>query len=189
MPAYNGYEGPEYDVVDNPVKDAGYEIRKYKQAKWTSTEVSTPAIEMSGSTGFRRLFNYITGKNESGNNISMTAPVTIAVSNRDDAFSNMRTVVSFYVPSTHQDLPPAPTDENVFTEEREEITVYVKTFGGYAKSKDWYEQVGKLRQELTRDGVKKEELDTNMFYAVGYDSPFRFIWRRNEVWIKRAENL
>lgn len=185
MPKYNGYDAPEYEVIENPNKGATYEIRKYKQAKWTSTEVSTPALDDGPSMGFRRLFKYITGQNESNNNISMTVPVTIAVNNRENALSNMRTIVSFFVPPSHQDSPPAPTSDQVYTEEREELTVYVKTFGGYAKSKDWYNQVAELRQDVIKDGCKKEDLDPNMFYAVSYDSPYRFIWRRNEVWIKK----
>jgi len=185
---YNGYEGPEYEVIENPVKNASYEIRLYKKAKWTSTEVATRTLDEGPSLGFRRLFNYITGKNNSGANVSMTSPVTIAVNNRENAFSNMKTVVSFYVPSKNQESPPEPSSEDVYIEERDELTAYVKKFGGYAKSKDWYHQVGELRDELIKDGIKAETLETDMFYAVAYDSPFRFIWRRNEVWILQKKS-
>ena len=60
-----------------------------------------------------------------------------------------------------------------------------RTFSGYAKSGDWYSQVADLRDQLTRDGVRG--IDLSMFYAVAYDGPMRFIWRRNEVWIKKSE--
>ena len=41
--------------------------------------------------------------------------------------------------------------------------------------------------QLYQDGITEDSLDLNSYYAVGYDSPFRLIWRTNEVWIKKKE--
>ena len=117
----------------------------------------------------------------------MTVPVTMAM--KSDAPVNeaggMEMIMSFYVPKEYQENPPVPTGEGVYTENREEITVYVRRFGGFAKGQVWKTEVENLRADLAKDGIL--DVDPTMYYAVSYDSPIRPIWRTNEVWLKKLE--
>ena len=57
----------------------GLELRFYESAMWASTNVSSISLEEAESVGFNRLFNYISGENEAGTPIDMTAPVLTEV--------------------------------------------------------------------------------------------------------------
>lgn len=174
---------PPYEVLD--VREgAGYEFRKYMAAKWTSTKMVAPTFDESTGTAFRRLFNYITGKNAGDKKVSMTVPVTMAITKEP---TDVQMVMSFYVPHEYQENPPQPTGEGVYTESRDEISVYVRRFGGRAKGEDWFRELDNLRKDLEADGISDEDLDLSTFFAVGYDSPFKLFWRRNEVWIKKSD--
>ena len=61
------YEEANYEVVK---QNKVYEIRKYSDRLAIETTTSN-----QGSS-FRKLFNYISGKNENKEKISMTTPVT-----------------------------------------------------------------------------------------------------------------
>ena len=181
MGGINSFEKPEFEALEVK-KGAGYELRKYKQAYWTSTAVKASDFDKSTSTAFRRLFQYIRGANEPENKVSMTVPVTMAIKS-DTADGETEMVMSFYLPKKHQQSPPAPTEAGVYTEHRDELTVFVRQFGGFAKGKDWFRESASLREDLKRDGVT--DVDRSVFYAVAYNSPFRRFWRTNEVWIRK----
>merc|ERR1719225_1886838 len=64
-------------------------------------------------------------------------------------------------------------------EQNEEFTVYVHKFGGYAMSDSVnLREARKFAEVLKNAG---EEVDTDLFYTAGYDSPMKFWNRRNEV--------
>lgn len=177
---YNGLETPSYQVLEIAgKKHTKYELRRYTQSKWTSTTVREENLDRAGSKAFRPLFNYISGSNQSGNKVSMTSPVTMKV----DGKTSDR-IISFYLPPSNQNEPPVPTDDSVFTEKREQLNVYVRTFSGRASSNKWLKQAETLRKDLKEDGIK--DFDRSAFYAVTYDSPFRLWKRRNEIWIKSS---
>ena len=146
----------------------------------TSTTVKGVDLDKGLSTGFMRLFHYIGGDNELGTKIDMTAPVTSRIVPGQGPVCESNFTISFYVPTKYQSDPPKGTSPDVFTESREAMTVYVKSFKGYAKSDDILKKAVELEQELSADG-KEYEMDY-IFYA-GYDSPFRIFNRHNEVWI------
>ncbi|CAL8311619.1 unnamed protein product [Boreogadus saida] len=59
------------------------------------------------------------------------------------------------------------------------------TYGGFSNEQVKRENLLRLVQSLTRDGVSFQE---QPYYTAGYDSPFKLTNRRNEVWIlKKAE--
>ena len=64
--AMSNEEAP-YDIIN---KNEVYEIRKY--ADRLAVETSTSGSE----NNFRKLFNYISGRNKNNEKISMTTPVT-----------------------------------------------------------------------------------------------------------------
>ena len=71
-------------------------------------------------------------------------------------------------------------DRQVTIEERPEMTFYVRQYGGFALSHDDIED---QYDELKRD-LRGEDFDSEVFYSVGYNSPFTVENRRNEIWIQ-----
>ena len=61
-----------------------------------------------------------------------------------------------------------------------------RTFGTYRNQDKWKTEASKLHGLLNADGISDSDLNLDLFYAVGYDSPMRFFKRRNEVWILKV---
>lgn len=59
-----------------------------------------------------------------------------------------------------------------------------RTFGGFANSQNTRDELLKLIESLKRDGMSFKEAP---YYRVGYDSPFKLVNRRNEVWLIQEE--
>ncbi|XP_056440376.1 heme-binding protein 2 [Gadus chalcogrammus] len=162
-----------------------YEVRTYPAAKWVSTTTTGMHWDPAISTGFRRLFKYIQGANMNKVAVDMTAPVSCLVHPGAGPACESSFTVSFYIPEELQDAPPEPSDQTVFLESRKEFTAYVRTYGGFSNEQVKRENLLKLVESLTRDGVSFQE---QPYYTAGYDSPFKLTNRRNEVWIlKKAE--
>jgi len=51
-------------VFMHVLQERDYEIRTYHATKWVSTTLSGMQWDAAMNTGFRRLFNYIQGKNQ-----------------------------------------------------------------------------------------------------------------------------
>lgn len=182
METYNGHEQPTYRVIPLPEGRDSYELRHYPQSKWTSTALECGNYKEGSSVAFRKLLNYITGNNSDGSSVSMTVPVVTRVTPTTGQAGGLRMVKSFYLPKANHDRPPVPSDNQVFTDTRDDLYVYVRRFGGHATGEDWSREAGLLRDQLKRDNVKVVE--GHSFYAVGYDNPRRTGDRRNEVWIR-----
>lgn len=58
--------------------------------------------------------------------MEMTAPVTCRVEPGDGPACESRFTVSFYIPEEHQASPPEPSEPEVFLENRQEFTAYVR---------------------------------------------------------------
>uniref|UniRef100_A0A673FTE5 Heme-binding protein soul5 n=1 Tax=Sinocyclocheilus rhinocerous TaxID=307959 RepID=A0A673FTE5_9TELE len=82
----------------------GYEVRHYDAAKWVTTEAESYFMEIATSRAFRKLYKYITGENEAGAKIDMTAPVLIKVNDSAN--------------------PPKPTDPSVYLTDTPDMKVY-----------------------------------------------------------------
>merc|ERR1712181_128741 len=74
---------------------------------------------------------------------------------------------------------PTPTDPAIKIEQNKEFTVYVHKFGGYAMSDSVNLREARRFAEVLRNAG--EEVDSDLFYTAGYDSPMKFWNRRNEV--------
>lgn len=178
---YHGSQGPSFKVLSSDEKGEDYETRIYEPTKWVSTKMETSDYGDAMGKGFWKLFNYIGGKNEAKSKVAMTCPVRGTVTSLDENKSEV--VTSFFVDKTKD--CPAPTEENVFfQEEEEEIKVYVRHFGGYAKDYLYKEHLQTLKDSLVRDGRRYV---SGMYYTAGYDPPFRPWGRRNEVYVKAAD--
>lgn len=176
---YHGNEGPKFKVLsDESCED--YETRLYEPTKWVSTKTESSDLGDSMGKGFWKLFNYIGGKNEAKSKVAMTCPVRGTVTTLDGDKSEI--VTSFFVDKSKD--CPAPTDETVFFQEQEETKVYVRHFGGFSNNNLYKEHLQALKDSLDRDG---RCYVTGIYYTAGYDPPFRLWGRRNEVYVKAAE--
>uniref|UniRef100_A0A8D0L912 Heme-binding protein 2 n=1 Tax=Sphenodon punctatus TaxID=8508 RepID=A0A8D0L912_SPHPU len=177
-----GLEMPKWTAMPNQTSD--YEVRQYEPAKWVSISLKSMDWDSAVNAVFMKLFNYIQGNNEKKLKIEMTAPVTCYVESGAGPMCESTFTLSFYVPSEYQEEPAKPSEPDIFIENRPEITVFVRSFGGFASSTKNQEAALALAESLKRDGKVFED---NVYYTAGYDSPFKLFNRHNEVWlIKRS---
>ena len=91
------YEEANYETVR---ENKNYEIRKYNDR----LVIETNSIQ---GNGFRKLFNYISGKNNENKEIKMTVPVT-----QENKNGNM--TMQFYLPSKfNKDNAPKPSNPEI----------------------------------------------------------------------------
>jgi len=135
---------------------------------------------------FNKLFRYIGGENEWGKKIDMTAPVLI----RYEDEGNGRTKISmlFYVAL---DMVPRPTNPEVslYTHPARS-QVLVRSFNSWFVTFPWSwdENVKNLKNDVEKSYMQMPnrfpEVNRRVFYHVGYDGPFVFGSRHNEVWME-----
>ncbi|KAJ3581264.1 hypothetical protein NHX12_016842, partial [Muraenolepis orangiensis] len=153
----------------------GYEARHYDGAMWvTTTEGPSFFMESATYTAFMRLFKYISGANQDGTKIEMTAPVIIKSEPRTRLFFQRRTyTMSFLLPSTQQasaptrPAPPPPTDKKVSVVSLPDMNVYVRGYGGWMTTLGDKTSLSSLRRSL--DSVQAR--------------PMKMFNRHNEAWL------
>jgi hypothetical protein len=128
----------------------------------------------------QRLFKYISGANEEGRKVPMTAPVITKVTPAQGPFCEDSFAISFFVPFDFQSAPPKPTDELVEVVTLPPMDVYVLGFGGFATGAGYLDKAAEAVKALDGAGLA---YSSEFFYTAGYDSPFRLRNRHNEVWI------
>lgn len=153
-----------------------FEIRKYAPANFSYVTIDAKTYDASSGNGFRQLAGYIFGGNETGQSIAMTSPVEMEM---DDKMT-----MKFMVPGEYalKDLPE-PNNKNVkFKQEPERIVAAIR-FSGYANDAkiDFYKKA--LNKLLYIHGLRH----TGDYSFMGYNSPFDFFNRRNEVIVELAE--
>lgn len=169
----NNIEMYEYEVVksfDN------FEIRKYAPANFSYVTIDAKTYDASSSKGFRQLAGYIFGGNEGGQEIAMTSPVEMEM--------DEKMTMKFMVPSKYAlDDLPAPNNKNVkFKHEPERIIAAIQ-FSGYANDAkiEFYKTA--LNKLLYVHGLRHN----GEYSFLGYNSPFDFFNRRNEVIVELTE--
>ena len=163
--AMSNEEAP-YDIVD---KNKVYEIRKYSDRLAVETTTS-----VSGNN-FRKLFNYISGRNETSEKISMTTPVTQVEKNGSMS-------MQFYLPSKfNSSNAPKPTREDVSLITIEGGYYAVLRFSGRSSDKNFLKHMEILEKELQNNNISIISLPIR----ATYDSPFTLpMNRRNETMFK-----
>ncbi|XP_064170275.1 heme-binding protein 2 isoform X1 [Anguilla rostrata] len=164
-----------YDLV---CKTDEYEVRHYSPTKWVSTDEESFFMEAATTKAFRKLYKYITGTNEQGVKIDMTAPVVVKMKEKPYWHSSVYTL-SFLLPSAYQESPPTPTNSEVYFTDMPDMNVYVRSYGGYMFSMIVNHHSGLLKKDLDQVQASYEQ---DFHYAVGYDSPMKFLNRHNEIW-------
>ncbi len=161
-------EKQKYDLVK---KEKNFEIRFYPTATFATIKSSATSYRELASSGFRKIAGYIFGNNASSTKIAMTSPVHMDI---DESGSSM----SFVMPSEY-DIKnlPKPNDAKVEIHQSPSEYAAAIEFGGYANDntiKKYAEQLNKLLEEK---GIKP----IGHFRYLGYNPPYQFIGRKNEV--------
>ena len=169
------YEEATYSIVyQNDV----YEIRNY------SDRLAIQVNYTNQDSGFRRLFNYISGSNIDSTKINMTTPVTqstkISMTTPvTQSNENGVKVMQFYLPSKFtKKTAPVPTDPRVELITIEEGYYAVIKYSGRLTDKNFNKHKKILKENLIEDKI---EIIGPAIKAT-YNGPFTLpMLRRNEV--------
>ena len=128
-------------------KDGFFELRHYERLVLVST--SMPDGMENASAPFRKLFNYISGKNNKEKNIEMTAPVFL------DQTEQVSGSMSFVLPEEFDLLTaPSPSDSSVKITELTNYTVAVITYSGFLNQKTILAKKELLKGWVIKRGLK-----------------------------------
>jgi DNA gyrase inhibitor GyrI len=153
-------EEVKYEVVN---KNEIYEIRKY------SDRLVVETSRAGTDSNFRKLFNYISGKNDTQEKIAMTTPVTQVEKN-----GNM--TMQF-----NSDNVPNPSREDVRIVNIEGGYYAVLRYSGRASDRNFIKHKEILEKELNKNKITI----TSPPIRATYDSPFTLpMNRRNEAMYK-----
>ena len=147
-----------------------FEVRTYEPTLFTSVQLSTSAYKESSSKGFSILAGYIFGGNNKNEKIAMTSPVSMSL---DSTMTMM-----FMVPKKFQkETLPKPNESKIKFIEEPAKTVAAIRFGGWAND----ETIAKYKKELIAALESKGIKYTTRFYFLGYNAPYEFFNRKNEI--------
>ena len=160
------YEEANYQVVKT---NEFYEIRKYSDRLAVETSTSNQ------NSGFRKLFNYISGDNQKNEEIKMTTPVT-EVQRKE----NM--TMQFYLPLKYsKNNVPIPSRPDVEIVNIEGGYFAVIRYSGRSSDKNFLKHKDILENELKKDDI----LILGPPIKATYNGPFTLpMLRRNEVMFK-----
>ena len=157
-----------YSVI---TRDGAFEIRQYERLLLVST--STPDGMDNASAPFRKLFGYISGKNDKIEKIAMTAPVFM------DQVGQTTEAMSFVLPAgLSLATAPTPLDPAVKLTEISDYRVAVISFSGSLNQDSISTHRTLLQNWIAGRGLKI----TGAAKAAGYNPPFTLPFlRRNEI--------
>jgi len=169
------YEEPEYSIVK---KTDIYEVRQYKRR--TVAEV----VYGEEDSGFRLLFDYISGSNKGSREVEMTIPVTQSkeidmtvpvTQSTNDGSMSMR----FFLPTQYtKQNAPEPNDERVKIIDLPEEYFAVISYSGFASDSNFEERYKELKAALNKDGMVIKGPPIKATYNSPFTLPFM---RRNEA--------
>ena len=156
-------EEAPYSVVH---KTDIYEIRHY------SDRLVVQAINRNEENSFRKLFNYISGANNTSKKIKMTIPVT---QTKKDNESFMQ----FYLPSKFtKETTPIPSNPEIKIATIKEGYFAVIKYSGRSSDKNFEKYIKILKQKLLNDQILIKGSAIKATYNAPFTLPF---FRRNEA--------
>lgn len=181
----SGYEQPRYDVVE---QQGSVEVRSYETRVAAEARVEADGTDDGRNRPFRLLFDYISGANQSGSKIAMTAPVEsdrvseqiamtvpVETARSDDDGVYMR----FFLPEKYDsETAPKPLDERVTIVSVPQQTVAALRFTGFGSEETVKEKQSELLASLEGTEWRAVGAPTAYFYDPPWTLPFL---RRNEV--------
>ncbi len=153
------------------LKEGNFEIRFYPSA--TMATIYSNATDYKGlaNNGFRKLARYIFGGNEQKQSISMTAPVRMSMNEKGSS-------MSFVMPEKFDkgDLP-TPNDKTIDIQKSKPVYVASISFSGYATDAKIKSNKEQLEQILKNKQIKM----IGEYSFLGYNAPYQFVGRTNEI--------
>ena len=175
-------EEPKYQILES---NNNYEIRKY------SDRLAVEVTYSNEDSGFRYLFNYISGENTTSEKVSMTVPVTQSVkidmtAPVTQSKKDGKLVMQFYLPSKFTiNNAPKPTNNRVSLVVIEGGIYAVIKYSGRVTDKNFQKHYEELKKYLTKDNIDFIEPGIRATFNGPFTLP---ILRRNEVMIKINSN-
>ena len=156
-------EEVEYETIKvNEV----YEVRKY------SDRLAIETLSTNQNSGFRKLFNYISGNNQKNEEIKMTAPVT-------QVKKNGKMTMQFYLPAKfNKENTPSPSNSDVKLLDIKGGYYAVIKYSGRASDGNFIKHKDILEEELKKNNI----LILGPPIKATYNGPFTLpMLRRNEA--------
>ena len=173
------YEESKYQVIKS---SADYEIRKY------DNRLAVEVEHGNENSGFRYLFDYISGENKGTQKISMTTPVTQSVkidmtTPVTESQKGDKMMMQFYLPSEFtMKNAPAPTNKKVRLVMIEGGHYAVVKYSGRSTDKNYKKHLQILKTLLKNENITfKEQEGIKATFNGPFTIPFL---RRNEAMIK-----
>ena len=182
-------EEPQYSLLQN---EDQFEVREYEALVIAETLVDA-SFDDAGKIAFKRLFGYISGDNEAAAEIAMTAPV-MALDEKQSSGEN----ISMTAPVTGEETPlgwrfafvlpsgytlataPVPGNPDVRLQQVPARTVAVVRYSGSWNETAYEENLKNLQQWMRQNQLEADSLPR----VAGYDPPWTLLFlRRNEVMI------
>ncbi len=164
------YETPDYEVI---LTEDDIEIRQYNEF-----DIVEYTGSLSGDSGFRNLFSYISDDNEQKQKISMTIPVI------QQKTKNNKTM-AFVVPEKFKKDVPKPNNPNIKVKTFESGLFAVIKYSGFATVNKEMKMQEKLDKWISEKDYKK----LSDYIRASYNAPMTLpMFRRNEVWIRVSKN-
>jgi len=179
---------PEAKYIETTNKDP-YSVRIYQPYVEAQVTVENSDYKKATNKGFRELFKYITGSNNTDKQVSMTAPVKVSqestkivmtapvlMQNNDNLW-----VISFVLPSDMNiDNAPKPSSDNIKLVQKPQSRVAVITFSGTMTKNNIEKNTSMLEEWMKNNNLTKIGQPT----AAGYNPPWTLpFFRRNEIQI------
>ena len=175
-------EEPKYQILKSNKK---YEIRKYND------RLAAEVTYSNEDSGFRYLFNYISGENSTAEKVSMTVPVTQSVKIDMTAPVTQtkkegKMVMQFFLPSEFSlKTAPKPTNNRVSLVILEGSVYAVLKYSGRLTNKNFIKHYKELINQLNKDKIAFIE----PAIRATFNGPFTLpILRRNEIMMKIKYN-
>lgn len=180
----SSYEAPDYTVLESLGSDA--EVRSYAPRLVAEAAVEGQDPETGRNAAVRLLFDYISGKNQGAESISMTVPVETAAGEKiamtvpvETTKGSGATSMRFFFPAKYTaQNAPQPLDPRITILELPEATVAVRTYSGSTGEQSLKREQAALLKQLEGTAWEPSGDPTAMFY----DPPWT-LWflRRNEA--------
>ena len=198
----NSVEEASYRLLE---KEGKFELREYESLVAAQTAVDADFKE-AGSIAFRRLFDYISGNNESQQKVAMTAPVVAEAGEKIEMTAPVIGEPVFGEPNGAEpnggepdgntwryrfvlpkhytiETAPTPRDDAVTLESVPQKTVAVIRFSGLVSREDVEEKTEELSRWMTANKLAPASGPRWAGYNPPWTLPFL---RRNEVMIDVA---
>ena len=169
------YEEPKFTIIK---KTDVYEVRRYE------TRTVAEVTYGDEDSGFRVLFDYISGANKDIQEIQMTVPVTQSkeidmtapVTQSDN---NGQMVMRFFLTSNYsKQNAPKPTDKRVQIIDLPDEYFAVISYSGFASDSNFIKHHEELKAAMERDGLIAIGPPLKATYNSPFTPPFL---RRNEA--------